>query len=252
MVSMKKILTASALIIALPMALASFSEAQTKDIQHIVEGYIMDNPEILVKASESYKNKQMTQMKSKANSYIQSHKADFFSDQISPSVGNPRGDVTLIEFFDYQCGHCKQMASTLSKLASNDKNLKIIYKQLPIFKGGSKIAAQAALAADMQGKFSVFHDKLMNSKKPMTDDNIIAIAKECSLDIAKLKKDMNSKSVQNQIDANMKLAQDFLQDSIGYVFTPIFVIGNKDASQFEFIPGGLDYKSMQQMIKRMR
>ena len=103
----------------------------------------------------------------------------------------------------------------------------------------------------MQGKFSTFHDQLMKTKKPMTNDNIMAIAKECGLDIAKLKKDMNSKAVQNQIDANMKLAQDFLQDSIGYVFTPIFVIGNKDASQFEFIPGGLDYKSMQSMIKRM-
>lgn len=252
MISFKKAIVSSALMLTIPFAFAEFSSAQTKDIQQIVESYLTDNPEVIVKASESYKNKQMIAMKTKANAYIKSHKADFFQDTQSPSAGNPQGDVTLVEFFDYQCGHCKQMASTLSKLASTDKNLKIVYKQLPIFSGGSKTAAQAALAADMQGKFNHFHEKLMSTKEPMTDNNIMALAKQSGLDIDRLKKDMKSQAVQDQIDSNMKLAQDFLKDSIGYVFTPIFVIGKQDGSQFEFIPGGLDYNSMKQMVQRMR
>lgn len=252
MVSMKKILLSSALVLSVPFAWASFSETETKDIQKIVEGYLLDNPEILVKASESYKTKQMNQMKSKASAYIKSHKTDFFHDKTSPSAGNANGQVILVEFFDYQCGHCKQMAPILDKLISKNKDLKVVYKHLPIFKGGSKIASEAAIAAHMQGKNERFHEKLMQTKKPMTEENIMDIAKNCGLDIAKLKKDMKSKTVQAQIDANMKLAQDFLNDSVGYVFTPIFVIGNKEGSQFEFIPGGLDQASMQTMIKRMR
>jgi protein-disulfide isomerase len=249
----KLLLGAAMLTMPLTMAYAaSFSSSQTKDIESIVHGYLTSNPEVLVEASQAYKNKQLSTMKQKANNFIGSHKKEFFGDSHSPVAGNAKGNVTLVEFFDYQCGHCKQMASTMTKLTSNDKNLRVVYKQLPIFKGGSLIAAKAALAAEKQGKFMAMHEGLMNAKKPLTETNIMAIAKSSGLNVKQLQKDMASSAIQKQIDANMKLAESFLKQSVGYVFTPIFVVSNQSGSKYQFIPGGLDYASMTKMIKEMR
>ena len=231
---------------------ASFDGAQSHAIEHIVHQYLLDNPEVLVEASEAYKNKQMSTMKVKANGFISSHKKDFFSDKSNPVAGNTKGDVTLVEFFDYQCGHCKEMAQTVHNIMKEDKNLRVVFKQLPIFKGGSIIAAKAALAAEKQGKFVPFHEALLQAKKPLTEKNILSIAKSSGLDVKKLKKDMNSEIIAKQIEDNSKLAQSFLQDSVGYVFTPIFVVGNQSGDKFQFIPGGLDYAHMKKVIKEIR
>lgn len=252
MIKLKHWILSSALL-AMPFAqAASFDGSQTQAIEHIVHQYLLDNPEVLVEASQAYKSKQMTSMKAKASDFIAAHKKDFFSDKSNPVAGNSKGNVTLVEFFDYQCGHCKEMAQTVHKLAQEDKNLRIVFKQLPIFKGGSIIAAKAALAAGKQGKFVPLHEALLEAKKPLTEDNILAIAKTAGLDITKLKKDMGSDAISKQIDGNMKLAQSFLQDSVGYVFTPIFVVGNQSGDKFKFIPGGLDYNNMKKVIKDVR
>mgnify|MGYP001950632292 CR=1 FL=1 len=162
----------------------------------------MDNPEVLVEASQAYKSKQMSHMKDKANTYIAAHKKAFFSDKTNPIAGNKKGDVTLVEFFDYQCGHCKEMANTIHKLVKEDKNLRVVFKQLPIFKGGSIVAAKAALAAVKQHHFVAFHEALLKAKKPLTQENIMGIAKTAGLKVKQLKKDMGSDAIAKQIEAN--------------------------------------------------
>jgi protein-disulfide isomerase len=230
----------------------NFSNTQKTDIEKIVHQYLTDNPEVLVEASQAYKDKQMQEMKTKANAFISTHKSAFFSDKNAPVAGNPKGNVTLVEFFDYQCGHCKQMASTVQKLIRKDKNLRVVFKELPIFKGNSMMAAKAALAANQQSKFIGFHDGMMTSKQPLNDKNIMAIANSNGLDVSRLKKDMASTRISKQIEDNMGLAQSFLQSTVGYVFTPIFVVGNQSGSKFQFIPGGLDYQNLTKIINEMR
>lgn len=249
----KLILASSAIALTLSPAYASsFSDSQKQDLHQIIHQYLTDNPEVLMEASQAYKAKQMQQMRDKANTFIRAHKKQFFQDHKAPTAGNAHGDITLVEFFDYQCGHCKQMAGTVHELIQNDKNIRLVFKQLPIFKGGSLTAAKAALAANNQGKFLSFHDALMAEKKPLTDKNIYAIAAQVGLNVKKLKHDMNSSEVTRQIEANTQLAQEFLQGTVGYVFTPIFVVGNQSGSKFQFIPGGLDLPGLQKVISGLR
>ncbi len=252
MTQIKHLLLSLALAVTPLAQAASFDNAQTKDIEGIIHKYLMANPEVLVEASQAYKNKQMSSMKEKANQYITSHKKDFFSDKSNPVAGNSKGDVTLVEFFDYQCGHCKEMVSTVHKLMQEDKNLRVVFKQLPIFQGSSITAAKAALAAEKQHKFIAFHEALLKEKKALTQDQIMKIAKIAGLDLNQLKKDMDSEAVTKQIEANTQLAQSFLKDSVGYVFTPIFVVADQSGSKFQFIPGGLDYDNMKKVIKEVR
>ncbi len=253
--TLTKRLVMSSILLAFSLTGASastFSNTQTKDIESIIHSYLTSNPEVLVEASQAYKNKQMQDMKHKATSFISTHKSSFFSDNKAPVAGNPKGNVTLVEFFDYQCGHCKEVSKTVHQLMSKDKNLRVVFKQLPIFKGSSVTAAKAALAANKQGKFVAFHEALMSEKKPLTTKSIMGIAASSGLNVKQLKKDMTNTEITQQIDANMQLAQAFLQTTIGYVFTPIFVVSNQSGSKFQFIPGGLDYAGLNKVINEMR
>jgi len=263
-VNIKNILSslavAGALIVS-PLALAaqssgSFSPTQVNQLHQIIHNYIVSNPRVLVEASEALQKQEMAKIEKKAETAIVANAKEIFSDPSSPVIGNPKGDVTVVEFYDYQCPHCKEMAPIVSKLIKSDKNLRVVFKELPIFGGNSRQAAMAALAAHDQGvdKYYKFHNALMAAPNPLTPKKIMNIAKSSGLNIDELKKDMKSSKVRDEIEANFKLAQ-----ALGIMGTPSFVLGNQKAingkagaSNSIFIPGATSEQKLQQAIKKLR
>jgi len=231
------IASVSGLALSMPLSgfaqnASSFSPAQQQDIQKIVHDYLVKNPEVLVEASQALQEKEMAKVKSAALQGIAQNKDKLFNNPHSPTAGNPNGNVILVEFFDYQCGHCVEMQPVIEKLLSTHSNVKMIYKQFPIFGGMSDYAAKAALASVKQGKYLEFHNALFRMGGKLDENKILQAAQSVGLNIDQLKKDMNDPAIKQQIAENYQLAKD-----LRLVGTPSFVLSNKALTQFDFIPG---------------
>lgn len=226
----------------------SFTPAQVNQLHKIIRDYLVANPQVLVEASQVLQEQQQKKMEEGAITAIGKNKAALFDDSQSPSIGSADAPATLVEFFDYQCGHCKEMASIVKKLASEDKNLYVIFKELPIFGAVSANAAKIALAASMQpGKYYAFHNLLLNSNQPLTNEQIMALAKKAGLNIEQLKKDMDSPAIAKEIRDNFKLAQ-----ALKVMGTPTFVISDKAHTKFAYIPGATSSEDLQKQIKSVQ
>jgi protein-disulfide isomerase len=249
------LLTAGALATALvsPSVLhadTTLTDAQKKDIQKVVHDYLVSNPEVLLEASQALQQKQQQTMQQQAQSAIQEQAAHLFSDKFTVT-GNPKGNVTLVEFFDYQCIHCKKMTPVIADLIAKNSNLRVIYKEFPIFGKSSDLASKVAIAAAMQGKYIPMHDALLKVDKRLTDELVMEAAKSVGLDVAKLKTDMDSKAVSEILDANRALAE-----KLHLMGTPAFVIASTPGGEFKagsetfFIPGAATAETLQEMIKK--
>jgi len=206
-----------------------------------IRDYLMANPEVLVEAMQELERKQDSQRDSVAQKAIQENRAGLMSDPDSPIVGNPNGDVTIVEFSDYQCPYCKRAHNTVKAVLAADSKVKLIFKDLPILGEPSRIAALAALAARAQDKHLALHDALMEFGGKLDRDRIMTIAASVGLDVAKLQKDMDDPKLKAIIDRNMALAS-----ALGVRGTPAFVIGN------QFVPGAVDADTLKRMISDAR
>ena len=145
-----------------------------------------------------------------------------FNDPETPVMGNPRGKTVLVEFSDYNCGFCRKTMPEVAALLKSDPKLKLVIHEIPIFGEGSRYAATAALAAQMQGKYPEFHQALMSMKGKAEEASVLRVAREVGLDVERLQRDMKSRRITAQIDRSLSLA-----DEIGLVGTPSFVIGER-------------------------
>lgn len=226
---------------------SSFTPDQTQQIQQIVHEYLVKNPQVLVEASQALQQQQMAQMQKTAGKAIADNAKDLFNNPASPVLGNPNGNVTVIEFMDYQCPHCKDMGPVIQSLTQSDSNLRIIIKELPIFGPTSEYAAKAALAAQKQGKYKEFHYALMKDQNPLNKDEVMKIAKEVGLDTNKLAQDIEDPVIAQQLKDNYTLAQ-----KLGLMGTPAFIIGTRPGEKTAFIPGTTSPQNLQQVITQMR
>jgi protein-disulfide isomerase len=252
----KGIAIAMASLMGFSATVSADTAIQKKEVQTIVHDYIVQNPEVLVQSLQSFQQKQMEQTQ-KSFTKIQ-EMAPKFSDRLfhqttDPVAGNPKGTVTLVEFSDYQCGHCITMSAVVDALIKKNPNLRVVMKEFPIRGPISEVAAKAAIAAQKQGKYYDLRVALMDSKNgTLTEDNIYTIAKSVGLDVEKLKTDMKSADVQQQIKNNHKLAQD-----LKLMFTPVFFIAKSDINSKSspdsvvFIPGGVDIEQLNQAIAKL-
>ena len=223
-------------------AIASLTPAQKTEIENIVRELLMKKePEIVVKAAQAVREQAETASEAKAAEALKNHVDKITKDPTSPVAGNPKGDVTIVEFFDYSCGYCKMAQPTVAKLLGQDKNVKFVYKELPILGEGSVIASKAALASVGQGKYQAFHDALMTNKGQFTEESVLEIAKTVGLNTEKLKKDMADPKVDAILKANHDLAQ-----MLGFQGTPTFVIGDK------LLPGAMPYEKLTATIAEVR
>lgn len=171
-----------------------------------------------------------------------------FHSSHDPVGGNPNGKVTIVEFFDYQCAHCINMASTMQSISKNHPDVRIVFKEYPIRGPMSELASRAALAANMQGKYTRFNHALLTTNENLNENSILAIAKANGLDVKKLKTDMNSPQVKDIIKANFALAKE-----LGIAGTPAFFIGKTNAANTEdvsFVLGEMTQADIQKAIQK--
>ena len=206
-----------------------------------IREYLMANPEVLVEAMQELERKQDGQRDVVAQKAIQQHRRELQQDPDSPVVGNANGDVTIVEFSDYQCPYCKRAHQAVKAAIAADPKLKLVFKDLPILGEPSKIAAYAALASVKQGKHAAFHDALMEYGGKLDGDRISEIAIAVGLDITQLRRDMDDPKIKQIIDRNTALAA-----ALGVRGTPAFVIGN------QFVPGAVDADTLKQLIAEVR
>src|ERR1700689_3748510 len=220
-------LFAAAMMLALPAATPTraqtFSADQRQEIEGIVKNYLLQHPEVMQDVMTELEKRQKAAEAEKNRAAVADNNATIFSSPHQVVLGNPQGNVTMVEFFDYNCGYCKRALSDMLDLLKTEPNLKFVLKEFPVLGEGSVEAAHAAVAARMQyisgKKYIEFHQKLLGGRGPADKARALAVAKEVGFDMPRLEKDMNSDAVKTTIDEGMKFA-----DILGVNGTPSYVI----------------------------
>ena len=207
---------------------AAVTSEQKAEIEKIIHEYLVKtNPEVLIEASQALQGKQQAQMQEQAKSAIAQNGSALVSGSLT-TAGNPKGNVTLVEFFDYQCVHCIKMKPVINELIKKNPNLRVVFKEFPIFGKESEMASRVAIVAAMQGKYMNFQNGLFNVNQRLDEKTIMAVAKKAGLDMSTLKSDMESKTVNEQLEASHKLAE-----AIHLMGTPAFVVLATPGGQFK-------------------
>lgn len=224
-------------------------------IETVVKQYLSQNPEVVIEAIQSFQKKQYEQAeKSVKETQLDAPKyvKELFQQNGDPMIGNPKGTITVVEFFDYQCPHCVRMVPTIDAIVKANPNVRFVFKDWPIRGAVSDFAAKAALAANMQGgKYFQMHEAILKSKQqPLTEEGILNLAKALGLNIDKLKKDMNDPSIAKQLEANTQLAQ-----SLKLFGTPAFFIGQTNLAsggKLNYVPGEVTQSQLQDIINKTK
>lgn len=209
-----------------PASADGFSDAQRTDIETIVKTYLVAHPEVIEEAMNELAKRQAAAETEKHQATITQNSAAIFNSPHQVVLGNKDGDVTFVEFFDYNCGYCKRAMSDMLDLMKSDPKLKVVLKEFPVLSQGSVEAAQVAVAVRMQDptgkKYLDFHQKLLGGRGAADKARAMAAAKEAGLDTAKIEKDLSSPEVRATIEENFKLAE-----AMGMNGTPSYVIGKQ-------------------------
>jgi protein-disulfide isomerase len=219
------------------------SAAQRTEVQGLIKEFLVSNPEILIEVQNALEAKMDKLQSERVAAAIKGNAKEIFRPAASPVVGNAKGDVTVLEFFDYNCGYCKRAFGDVARLVEQDGQVKLIMKELPILSKGSEEAAKVALAAKMQGKYWEFHRAMIEAPGQASEASALRIAEKLKLDMAKIKKDMVSAAVKKEIDDTRALAQ-----KLGIQGTPHFFVGDR------IIPGAPEnlYERMSKLVAEVR
>jgi protein-disulfide isomerase len=220
---------------------ADLTPAQRQAVEQVVHDYLLNHPDVLIEALQRAEGKLKSDAAAKAVKTLVSRRHEVFDDPATPVGGNPHGDATIVEFFDYQCPYCKRVEPDLESLMRQDSKLRIVYKEFPVLGPVSVVAARAALAAVRQDKYAAFHDAMMAATGHITDDTVYKVAASVGLDVARLKRDMAASQIASQISANLALAQ-----ALDIHGTPTFVIGR------EIVPGAVSIASLKKLVADSR
>jgi protein-disulfide isomerase len=243
------ILAAVALALASPAATPAkaqtFSADQRQQVESIIKEYLLSHPEVMQDVMAELEKRQQAAEVEKHRAAVAENNATLFNSPHQVVLGNPRGNVTMVEFFDYNCGFCKRALSDMLDLLKTDPNLKFVLKEFPVLGEGSVEAAHVAVAARMQDvtgkKYIEFHQKLLGGRGPADKARALAVAKEVGFDMARIEKDMSSDEVKKTIDEDMKLA-----DALGVSGTPSYVVGD------EVVVGAVGLDALREKIKAER
>ncbi len=222
---------------------AAQAQQSKEDIEKIVREYILKNPEIIQEAIVELRKKQELAENSARLKAIATHKQQIFESKRDVVLGNPKGNVTLVEFFDYNCGYCKRALNDIAELLKSDPNLKVVLKELPILSEGSVEAARVAVAVRMQdpSKYWAFHRILMSAKGEANSAQALNAAKQAGLDIERIKKDISNPEVEATLHEVQELAK-----ALAISGTPSYVLGD------QLIPGALPHDRLAMAIAQVR
>lgn len=220
---MKKLLLAPMIALTLLGPLAAAAEEMDEDrIKALVYEAIRENPGIIMEAVRLLDEQQQREQAAAAGATLSTIRDQLEQDPNAPVLGNPEGDVTVVEFFDYNCPYCRRAMPQVDALIEQDENVRLVYREWPILGEGSVFAARAALAARKQGKYEVFHEAMMGMNGRAEEASVIRIAGEVGLDIEQLRQDMQAPEVDEHIATSMELTR-----ALGFTGTPSFVIGDE-------------------------
>ncbi len=220
---------------------AEFSVSQRKEMEAIIKDYLLANPDLLREMGQLLEQKEKLAEDQQRKGALVSNADQIFRDGTDFVVGNPNGKVTMVEFFDYNCGWCKKGFPEVLALIESDKDLRFVLKEFPIFGGDSDYAAQAAIAANKQGKYWDLHVAMFSHEGKITKEIVNELAAAQGLDMARLKKDMESPETAGILERNRNLAQ-----SLAINGTPAFIIDDK------LVPGYLPKSELASAINDVR
>jgi protein-disulfide isomerase len=215
------------------VAAADMKPGERKAVEAIVRAYILEHPEIIPEAVEILQKREAAKRLASAGNQM----ATPFPGAVA---GNPNGDVTVIEFTDYNCGFCRSSVADVQKLIQNDKGVRVVYREVPILSPTSRDAAVWALAAAKQGKHKAFHDAMFSGGRPDAG-TIRAAAAKAGMDIASAEKFAASPEANREVEANRAMMQ-----QVGFSGTPTFIIGD------QILEGALGYEALKAAVDKAR
>jgi protein-disulfide isomerase len=219
----------------------TFSDGQRGEIEAVIKNYLLTHPEVLEDAMAELTKRQAAAEIEKHETSIAQNSEAIFNSPRGVLLGNKDGDVTFVEFFDYNCGYCKRAMADMLDLMKSDSKLKVVLKEFPVLSQGSVEAAQVAVAVRMQDpsgkKYLDFHQKLLGGRGPADKARAIAAAKEAGLDVGRIEKDLASPEVKATLDENFKLAE-----AMGMNGTPSYVVGK------EIVVGAIGLEGLKEKI----
>jgi protein-disulfide isomerase len=220
-----------------------FSPEQKRAIEEIVKDYLVANPEVFLEVQQSLEAKMEKIQAERLKSAIAENAREIYRSPDAPTAGNPKGDITVVEFFDYNCGYCKRGFPELAKLIEKDSRVRVVFKELPILSKASEEASRVALAARMQGKYWEMHRALLEAKGQANEAVALKIAEKLGLDMAKLKKDLDAPEIKAEIERVRELA-----NKMGINGTPHFLVGDRG------IPGAPEdlYEQLARNVAELR
>jgi protein-disulfide isomerase len=198
-----------------------FTDAQKKELETAIHDYLMKNPKVIMDSVDQYRQSQQADEEKGFDAKVKEKNAELYKNPKDPVAGNKDGDVTLVEFFDYNCGYCKHAFNDVQTLIKEDGKLRVVFKDIPILSESSFTAARYALAAGRQNKYWEFHQAMMQHNGGISEESLQSIGKDIGLDVEKMKKDAQDPEIRAQIESNLALARD-----IGISGTPGFVIND--------------------------
>ena len=230
----------AALLLCTPASAAEFSVVQRAEIIAILRDAMKQDPSILRDAIAALQADEGVQERAGARAALDGMR-DLLVTPDDPVAGNPKGDVTIVEFYDARCGYCKRMEPVMEQFLKQDRNVKLVYKDLPILGPPSVVASKAALAAQRQNAYEKMREAVMKLPSDMPIAKIQAEAEKLGLNWARMARDMEDPAIQAKIDKNLKLAQ-----ALNIQGTPAMVIGN------EIVPGAIGLDDLHKLVKEAR
>ena len=229
----------------MPASAQSFTDTQRGDIETIVRNYLIAHPEVLEEAMTELSKRQAAAEAAKHASGVANNADAIFNSPRNVTLGNKDGDVTFVEFFDYNGGYCKRAMADMMELMKADPKLKVVLKEFPVLGPASVETAQVAVAVRMQDKtgkkYLEFHQKLLTGRGQVDKAKALAAAKEIGLDVARIERDIKSDEVSKTLEESMKLAE-----ALGLNGTPSYVIGN------DVVIGAVGLAALSQKIQAAR
>jgi len=238
---MIRLFITAALVLSLAVASASAQGISKDQMQELVLQTIRDNPEVIMEALQSLQARQEQAQADQALAVLSANRAVLEQDPNAPVLGNPEGDATVVEFFDYNCGYCRRAFDDLHALMKGDANVRVVMREWPILGEESVYVARASLAARNQGKYDEFHIAMMSVEGRANEASAMRVAEELGMDVEQLRRDMDAPEVAAHIQTSMQLSR-----ALNLSGTPVFIFGD------QLIPGAIELEQMKELVALSR
>ena len=239
------LLSLAFLALSLPMVQAQgISPQERARVESIIRDYLLKNPEILHEVMAELEKKQASAQEAARRSILVEQRDALFRPANEIVLGNPNGDITLVEFFDYNCGYCKRALSDLGELIKSDSKLRVVLLDYPVLGPGSVEASQVAVAAKQQltpAKFLDFHTRLLMGRGQANKARALEVAREVGLDLARLEKDMADPKVQQTLQNTAAIGE-----KLKITGTPSYVVGT------DVVEGAVGAASLREAVAQAR